>query len=224
MFERANRVDAHRHLASGPTLAQGCGEARGHWGTPGRSWQWSRRQDQVRYSSCDTGLVDDLTDDGAEAAGIAAAHFRTVLGHFATGVVVVTAAGDRPVGLSVNSFTAVSLEPPLVAFCADRRSGSWAVIRRAGAFCVNVLAEDQEALSRVFATRGADKFDGVGWTRAPSGSPRLHDALAWIDCTIEAVHGAGDHDICVGRVGELDVGRGDGPLVFYRGGYGRFEA
>lgn len=178
------------------------------------------------WPACDTGPVSDVSDnEGVGPASVAAAHFRSVLGHFPTGVVVVTAAGERgPVGLSVNSFTAVSLEPPLIAFCAHRRSGSWAVMREGRAFCVNVLAEDQEALSRVFATRGADKFDGVGWSPAPSGSPRLWGALAWIDCTIEAVHDGGDHEICVGLVRELDVERGDGPLVFYRGGYGRFEA
>ena len=170
-------------------------------------------------------MPDGADEEGIVPAGVAAAHFRRVLGHFPTGVVVVTAMGARgPVGLSVNSFTAVSLVPPLVAFCADRRSGSWAVMRSGRAFCVNVLAEDQEAVSRVFATRGADKFEGIGWSPAPSGSPRLAGALAWVDCTIEAIHDGGDHEICVGRVGELDVEGGEAPLVFYRGGYGRFEA
>ncbi len=156
--------------------------------------------------------------------GIGEALLRQVLGRFPTGVVVVTASdGAVPFGLSVNSFTSVSLDPPLIAFCADRRSGSWAAIRRSGAFCVNVLAEDQEAVSRVFATRGAEKFGGVGWSPAPSGSPLLDGVLAWIDCRIEAVHDGGDHEICVGRVDQLGVERDEGPLVFYRGGYGRFE-
>lgn len=170
--------------------------------------------------------MPEFTDDeDLGPSGIAAAHYRSVLGHFPTGVVVVTASAEHgPVGLSVNSFTAVSLEPPLVAFCAHRRSRSWVAMRERRAFCVNVLAEDQEALSRVFATRGADKFHGIGWSPAPSGSPRLWGALAWIDCSIEAVYDGGDHEICVGRVQELDVEPGDGPLVFYRGGYGRFEA
>ncbi|MGI8758439.1 MAG: flavin reductase family protein [Acidimicrobiales bacterium] len=167
----------------------------------------------------------DAGDGGAGPGGTAAARFRLVLGHFPTGVVVVTAAdGDTPVGLSVNSFTAVSLDPPLVAFCAARRSSSWAAIRRVGAFCANILAEDQEAVSRVFAARGADRFAGIGWAPAASGSPRLHGVLAWLDCEIEAVHDGGDHEICMGRVGALDVERRDGPLVFYRGGYGRFDA
>ncbi len=156
--------------------------------------------------------------------GIGEALLRQVLGRFPTGVVVVTASdGAVPFGLSVNSFTSVSLDPPLIAFCADRRSGSWAAIRRSGAFCVNVLAEDQEAVSRAFATRGAEKFGGVGWSPAPSGSPLLDGVLAWIDCRIEAVHDGGDHEICVGRVDQLGVERDEGPLVFYRGGYGRFE-
>lgn len=165
--------------------------------------------------------------DGGAPAGpaIDAARFRQVLGHFATGVTVIASSGaDGPVGLAVGSFTSVSLDPPLVAFCADKGSSSWPKIREAGSFCVNVLSEHQEALCRAFASKGADKFSGVGWEPAASGAPRLHDALAWIDCTVEAVHDGGDHEICIGRVHELDVGdEADGPLLFYRGGYGRFE-
>lgn len=153
------------------------------------------------------------------------ADFRQVLGRFPTGVVVVTAlAGGEPVGLSVNSFTAVSLQPALVAFCIARTSGTWAAMRPTGVFCANVLAEDQEALSRRFARPGTGRFAGVGWEVSPSGAARLHGVLAWVDCTIEAVHGGGDHEICVGRVQALDVERQDGPLVYFRGGYGRFEA
>lgn len=160
-----------------------------------------------------------------ELRPVGAAQYRQVLGHFPTGVVVVTGAGDAgPVGFSVNSFTAVSLDPPLVAFCAERRSGSWAIIQGSGAFCANVLAEDQEALSRVFAMRGPGKFQGIGWSPAPSGSPLLDGVLAWVDCGVEAVHDGGDHEICVARVLALGVERRDGPLVFYRGGYGRFQA
>lgn len=162
---------------------------------------------------------------GVAAPAIEAARFRQVLGHFATGVTVIAAAGpEGPVGLAVGSFTSLSLDPPLVAFCADKRSSSWPKIRAAGSFCVSVLSEDQEALCRAFASRGTDKFAGVGWEPAGTGSPRLLGALAWIDCTVEVVHDGGDHDICVGRVEELDVGDEEaGPLVFYRGGYGRFQ-
>jgi flavin reductase (DIM6/NTAB) family NADH-FMN oxidoreductase RutF len=89
---------------------------------------------------------------------------------------------------------------------------------------VNVLAEDQEEISRIFATSGADKFRGIGWRPSgASGSPILADVLAWIDCRIESVFDGGDHHIVVGRVVELGVERETGPLVFFRGGYGRFE-
>jgi 3-hydroxy-9,10-secoandrosta-1,3,5(10)-triene-9,17-dione monooxygenase reductase component len=158
------------------------------------------------------------------ANGIEEARFRQVLGHFATGVTVVTCmSSGRPLGLSVNSFTSVSLDPPLVAFCVSRRSSTWPLLRESGMFCVNVLAEDQEALSRTFAAPGRERFLGIGWRPAPSGAPVLAGVLAWVDCTVEAEYDAGDHLIVVGRVQELDLLQEGRPLVFYRGGYGRFE-
>lgn len=152
------------------------------------------------------------------------ARFRQVLGHFATGVTVVTGEdGAGPVGLSVNSFTSVSLDPPLVAFSVARRSTTWPRIRETGRFTVNILAADQEAVSRRFAAAGADRFEGLGWHPSPSGSPVLDGALAWIDATVEAEHDAGDHLMVIGLVSGLEVAREGAPLVFYRGGYGRFE-
>lgn len=151
---------------------------------------------------------------------IDSAHFRQVLGHFPTGVTVITAPG--PAGFAVGSFFSVSLEPPLVGFCAGKGSSSWPGIRDSGVFCVNVLAEDQEAVCRQMSLKGEDKFAGLGFTPASSGSPRLGDVLAWIDCDIEAIHDAGDHEICVGRVRELGVERETGPLLFFRGGYGKY--
>jgi 3-hydroxy-9,10-secoandrosta-1,3,5(10)-triene-9,17-dione monooxygenase reductase component len=152
-------------------------------------------------------------------------HFRAVLGHFCTGITVITATDALgPAGLTAQSFTSLSLDPPLVLVCPAKNSTSWPRIEAAGAFCVNVLAEDQEELCRGFAMRGADKFAGVGYVPAPhTGAPLLAGALAWIDCRLEAMHDGGDHLIAVGRV--LDLGnRVDGrPLLFYRGGYGRFE-
>jgi flavin reductase (DIM6/NTAB) family NADH-FMN oxidoreductase RutF len=170
--------------------------------------------------------VTDPVEEGAPAAPFDAARYRQVLGHFPTGVTVVTAmADDGPVGLAVGSFTSVSLEPPLVAFCPGRHSTSWPKIRDTGAFCVNVLAEDQEAVCRVFAGKSEEKFEGLGWKPASaSGAPVLEGVLAWVDCRIEAVHEAGDHWIVVGAVEDLEVGREVGPLVFYRGGYGCFES
>lgn len=175
-------------------------------------------------SEASEAVEDPLGPEAPDGATFDEARFRTVLGHFPTGVTVVTAVeGDRPLGLSVNSFTSVSLEPPLVAFCAARASTSWPLMRRSPSFCVNVLADHQEAVSRVFATRGADKFRNVQWWPTPSGAPILEGVLAWLDCTLEAEYEAGDHVIVVGRVQELDVTGEGRPLIFYRGGYGRFE-
>lgn len=149
-------------------------------------------------------------------------HFRTVLGHFPTGVTVVTATNEgHPVGLAIGSFTSVSLDPPLVAFCPDKRSSSWPHIEAAGAFCVNILADDQVDVCNAFAGKSDDKFSEVTWDLTHLGSPRIQGCLAWIDCSVEAVHDGGDHFIVIGRVNELDVERSDaGPLVFYRGDYG----
>jgi len=154
------------------------------------------------------------------------ARFRQVLGHFPTGVTVVTAGTEAgPVGLCVGSFTSVSLHPPLVAFCAGFSSTSYPRIEAAGHFCVNILAEDQEEVARVFADKGDNKFSGIGWrpsvvTRAPV----INDVLAWIDCEIDAIHEAGDHWIVVGRVLDLEIGHEGGPLVFFRGGFGRYSS
>ncbi len=155
--------------------------------------------------------------------GIEAARFRQVLGHLPTGVTVITAVDEGvPVGLAVGSLTSVSLDPPLVLFCAARTSTSWPRIRAAGSFCVNVLGDDQEDVCRVFASSGTDKFAGMGWTPTASGSPRLDGVLAWLDCQVVDVVTEGDHDVVVGRVHDLGVGHEGGPLVFFRGGYGRF--
>lgn len=154
-----------------------------------------------------------------------AATFRKVLGHYPTGVCVITAIEPQggPVGLSIGSFTSVSLDPPLVAFFPARTSSSWPRIERAGRFCVNVLAADQEDVCRIFASGRPDKFDGISHRLSDNGSPVLDNVVAWIDCTLDAVHEAGDHFIVVGRVRSLDVVRPDRPLLFYRGSYGDFS-
>lgn len=170
---------------------------------------------------------DDL--DPAAGPGAAtpfdAARFRQVLGHFGTGVAVITTLHQgQPFGFTAQSFTSVSLEPPLVAVCPSRRSASWPRMESEGAFCANVLSSGQEATARVFATPGADRFAGVGWTASSAtGSPVLAGILAWVDCRLHAVHDGGDHLIVVGRVVDLGVEEDTAaPLLFYRGGYGRF--
>jgi flavin reductase (DIM6/NTAB) family NADH-FMN oxidoreductase RutF len=150
--------------------------------------------------------------------------FRRVLGHYPTGVCVVTAVepDGAPAGMVVGSFSSVSLDPPLVAFFPDKGSSSWPRIARAGRFCVNVLASDQQHLCRRFAARGTDKFSDLPYRLSTNGSPVLDEVVAWIDCTLEAVHEAGDHFIVLGRVLELDIARADEPLLFFRGKYGNF--
>jgi flavin reductase (DIM6/NTAB) family NADH-FMN oxidoreductase RutF len=155
---------------------------------------------------------------------VGAAEYRTVLGHFATGVTVITATLDgEPIGMAANSFTSVSLDPPLVLFCAAYSSSTWPKIEAAGAFCVNILADDQEDVCRLMATKDVDRFAQVGWRKGPTGSPILDGVLAHIDCTTDAIHDAGDHAVVVGRVVELEVHHENGPLTFFRGGYGRLE-
>ncbi|MGW6895595.1 MULTISPECIES: flavin reductase family protein [unclassified Streptomyces] len=156
------------------------------------------------------------------------AEFRRVLGHFATGVTVVTAHDpddpDGPAGFACQSFASLSLDPPLVTFMVARTSTTWPRIARAGAFCVNILGAEQGALCRGFAVSGADKFAGVTYRAAPAtGSPLLASVPAWVDCRIQAVHTGGDHLIVVGRVEALGAADGVGPLLFHRGTFGRFS-
>ncbi|KKC25197.1 flavin reductase family protein [Sphingomonas sp. SRS2] len=155
---------------------------------------------------------------------IDAAVYRRVLGHYPTGVCVVTAAlpDGRRAAMVVGSFTSVSLSPPLVGFFPDVSSTSWLDIERAAKFCVNVLASDQVDLCRRFSAKGEDKFAGLSHRVSANGSPVLDDVLAWIDCSLEKVYEAGDHYVVLGRVQELDIVRPGQPLLFFRGGYGSF--
>ncbi|MGC5566846.1 flavin reductase family protein [Streptomyces sp. FR-108] len=178
-----------------------------------------------------------------ERAPVDPAEFRRVLGNFATGVTVITAPapdpaadpeadpGAAPAGFACQSFAALSLDPPLIAFMVARTSTTWPRIARAGVFCVNVLGAHQGDLCRGFAVSGADKFAGVAHEPSPvSGSPRLEGATAWIDCAVHAVHTGGDHLIVVGRVHALGTpppapdgtGPADAPLLFHRGRFGHF--
>ena len=151
--------------------------------------------------------------------------YRQVLGHFLTGVTVISAIdpdSDEPVGMAASSFTSVSMDPAFVLFCAATSSSTWPRIQAAGAYCVNVLASDQERVSRQFSSKG-DKYANVSWHVGASGSPVFDDALAWIDCKIHAIHEAGDHVIVVGAVVGLGSSDAEGPLAYYRGGYGAFS-
>lgn len=151
--------------------------------------------------------------------------FRDVLGRFCTGVTVVTSMSNgEPVGMTCQSFSSVSLDPPLVLFCPAKSSRAWPQMQRAGYFCVNLLSHDQLDLSNAFARTGADKFAGVSWRPSATGAPLLDGVLGWVDCTVYAVHEAGDHYVVIGRVMDLGVEEAPHPLLFYRGRYARTEA
>ena len=159
--------------------------------------------------------VDD--EDAQREAG----RFREVLGRYASGVTVVTTmSGGEPTGLTCQSFTSVSLDPPLVAFLPTKQSRAFAAIQRAGTFCVNFLGADQVELSDLFASRSDDKFADVEWSpSAGTGSPLLPGILGHVDCTVHSVHEAGDHFLVIGRVVALAVGQADAPLLYYAGAY-----
>lgn len=149
-----------------------------------------------------------------------ARHFRDVLGRFCTGVTVVTSMSNgEPVGMTCQSFSSVSLTPPLVLFCPAKTSRAWPLMQRAGHFCVNLLADGQSELSNGMATKGANKFEGVSWSPSKTGAPLLDGVLGYVDCTIHAVHEAGDHYIVIGRVQDLGFTGVEEPLLFYRGRY-----
>ncbi|MFE9913414.1 flavin reductase family protein [Streptomyces clavifer] len=145
--------------------------------------------------------------------------FRRVLGHFCTGLTVVTAVGsDGPVGFTCQSFTSLSLAPPLITIHPARTSTTWPAIRTTGRFCVNVLTGKQQRLAAAFARSGPEKFREVDWNPSATGSPMLVGALAWLDCLVTAEHDGGDHTIVVAAVEGLRLGATDSPpLLFYRG-------
>jgi flavin reductase (DIM6/NTAB) family NADH-FMN oxidoreductase RutF len=146
--------------------------------------------------------------------------FRRVLGHFATGVTVLTTTDSegRPAGLTASAFTSVSLEPPLVLVCVDHKSQSYPALQESRGFAVNILAVDQQDISRRFASTRLDKFDGVAYSRGALGAPLLEAALAQIECETVGRYVQGDHTIFIGRVEHARVGSGE-PLLYYRGRY-----
>jgi 3-hydroxy-9,10-secoandrosta-1,3,5(10)-triene-9,17-dione monooxygenase reductase component len=157
-------------------------------------------------------------------SSVTADAMRSVMGHFATGVTVVTAIEDEgPIGFTCQSFISLSLDPPLIALAPAKTSTSWPKIAKAGTFCVNILAEDQRAVCGAFAVSGGDKFATVAWTPASRGAPIIDGALSWVECALELVHDAGDHELVLGRVLGL-AQRNGAPLLYYRGRFGSLTA
>lgn len=151
-------------------------------------------------------------------------HYRNVMGHVPTSVVVVAGREldtGQPAGLVVGTFQSLSLDPPLVSFSVARTSSSWPKIRPSGRFSGSVLASGQDAVCRAMSAKHTDKFAGVDWTESVDGNPHICRAHAWIDCETERELEAGDHIIVVARVFRLTAGDGE-PLVFHRGRLGAY--
>ena len=146
--------------------------------------------------------------------------FRAALGRFVSGVTIMTTLGadDRPVGITVSAFSSLSLEPPLVLACIEKKASIHDLLTSGRAFAVNVLAADQEHLSRRFASKDTDRFDGIGYKEAAGGPPLLEGALAYIECRVAETYPGGDHTIVVGEVESVTVADHK-PLAYYRGGY-----
>ncbi|WP_310963673.1 flavin reductase family protein [Nocardioides terrisoli] len=193
-------------------------DAAAHWPSQALIESWLGDFDFELRPGEDTPVPSD--DPEAVAA---ARRFRDVLGRFATGVTVVTSMSDgEPVGMTCQSFSSVSLTPPLVLFCPAKTSRAWPRIQRSGKFCVNLLAHDQAQVSNLMAAKGVDKFASVSWTpSSATGSPLLEGTLGYVDCTIQTVHEAGDHFIVVGQVQDLATTEAPHPLLFFRGSYSR---
>ncbi len=162
----------------------------------------------------------EVVEIDGEAAQAAARTYREVLGQYASGVTVITTmVGKTPVGMTCQSFTSVSLDPPLVAFLPQKTSRAFAAIRQTRRFCVNFLAADQTEISGAFASRAEDKFVGIDWEPTASGSPLLAGTVGWVDCVVQDVHEAGDHYLVIGKVEDLGNGEATKPLLFHQGRY-----
>ena len=155
---------------------------------------------------------------------IGAGDFRHVLGHFASGVTVITTtdADKRPAGLTASAFTSVSLEPPLILVCVDHKSQTYPSLLERGRFAVNFLTADQQDVSRRFASTKLDKFEVLPYRMSDLGLPLLDGALAHLECTTVNTHVEGDHTIFVGLVEKASAVDGE-PLLYFRGKYDRLR-
>ena len=145
---------------------------------------------------------------------------RRVMGHFATGVTVITTRDESgtPFGLTANAVSSVSLVPPLLLICVDKKADTYPYFAKSKVFVVNILSEGQERISRTFATSGIEKFDGIGYQKSELGCVILDDAVGHLECRIVNEVDAGDHTIYVGEV-QSAAAEDVAPLLFFRGGY-----
>jgi flavin reductase (DIM6/NTAB) family NADH-FMN oxidoreductase RutF len=176
----------------------------------------------MRTSSETMTANGDSAPMGLQASHLDAATFKAVLGHYASGVAVITTTwNDAPVGFTVSSFTSVSLDPPLVAFCIAETASTWPAISVARGFVVHILGDHQHGISALFARSGADRFGATTrWTPSAGGLPILDDVLAYLECDVETIVSAGDHRIVLGRPTRgQHVVANPAPLVYFRGSY-----
>ena len=148
--------------------------------------------------------------------------FREALGHYASGITVITSHLDgEPIGFTCQSFYSVSTSPPLVSFSVMASSASYPKIRQAGRFVVNILSGEQVGISNQFARKGTDKWHAVEWQQSPLGNPIIAGSLHWLDCKIHAEHAAGDHLIVIGEVKALSLQATPvtQPLLYFKGQY-----
>lgn len=156
---------------------------------------------------------------------ITADEFRAALGSWPSGVTIITSrAGEEIHGMTVSDFSGASLDPALALVCASKSSVTTGVIQKGRCFGVNILREDQSALSNKFASKKDEfkRFEGVSTFDSKTGAPLIEEALVNLDCSLVAVHDAGDHLLCVGEIESVHVNEGE-PLVFFKGSYGGFE-
>lgn len=167
-----------------------------------------------------------MVDDQAPVTSFSNRDFRNVMGCFATGVTVVTTCGaaGELVGMTANSFSAVSLQPPLVLFCIDRGANCFAVFEAADSFAVNILTAEQTNISAIFSSNDDDRFAKVGSHIGRTGAPILEQALATIECTVHARYDGGDHEIVLGHVRQMHMRQDQQPLLYYAGSYGTLAA
>jgi 4-hydroxyphenylacetate 3-hydroxylase, reductase component len=150
---------------------------------------------------------------------------RRVMGHFATGVTVITTKDKdgNPNGLTANAFMSLSLNPPLVVISVDKSATCYGCFERQNGFTVNFLSEDQEEISRRFATKGVDKFADLKWRSGTNGAAIIDGVLGYVECKITECHDGGDHSIVVGEIVDVSAS-GERPLLFFKGKYQRLPS
>lgn len=185
-------------------------------------------------ATASAGVLTRSTEQGVVAmeqsyvSSIDSPSLRYALGRFASGITVITGmVDDIPTGFTCQSFYSVSLNPPLVSFCVMKTSKSWPGIRLSGRFTVNVLAEEQQAVSDAFAKSGSDKWKHVDWATYPSGKAIITETLMWLDCSLYSEHELGDHFLVIGKVEEMspvDWDRQRNPLIYFGGQYRQLQS